>query len=341
MSTERDSKQLKRGRNPIEQVGRKPPKLGQIPQGNPTSTGGFLKPNGFSGGGGIRGSFSGRLGEEGIPNRGSGVVEIGPPNPDLSTDYFPGTPTNYVVPVAKIARRFKYNLMQSPQLGLVIITEREQKDPISKRSGMENRRYTMLNVPAWNYMKAKFEKNPNNPEEVKNAEQIWEDWTIEGVVRSEEGQEEKDYKDELGKERLINTIVRGYAHVHNAWPKNIKSGTNLYLILKKIKQKAHKIDPYSSVINDTSPSTTSTNNGNITETPFQLISWADSRYDIPPDSELEYEDEFGVRHRGKYIYIGSVETPATYPKDIKLLGKSDINLDSLLAEPKIFIFVDA
>lgn len=339
MSTKRDSKQLKRGRNPIEQVARKPPKLGQTPQGNPTSTIGFLKPNVFSGGGGMRGSFGGRLGSEGIPNRGSGVVEIGPPSPDLSTDYALGTPTNYVIPGAKIARIFKHNLMQSPQLGLLIITKREQKDPITKRSGMETRRYSMLNIPAWNYMNAKLEKKPHNPEEVITAEKKWEEWTIEGVVRTEEGQEEKDYKDELGKERLINTIIRGYAHVHNAWSKNIKSGTNLYLILKKIKQKAHKIDPYSSVINDASPPT-STNNGNITEIPFQLISWADSRYDIPPDSELEYEDEFGVRHRGKYIYVGSVETPATYPKDIKSFGKSDINLDSLLAQPKIFIFVD-
>ena len=171
MTTERttNGNQLKRGRNPILETVKKPPPLGQTPTGVPTSTVGWSKPNSFKGG--LRGSSSGRLGQEGPPSRGTGVASFLPePSPDLTTDYFPGLPTNYTIPYAKIVRRYKHELIKSPQVGLLVLTQKEQTNLVTKRTGMENRRYSIVNIPAWNYMQSKTEKKPTSPEEVLSAE---------------------------------------------------------------------------------------------------------------------------------------------------------------------------
>ena len=331
------------GDNPIYEVARKPPPLGQNPPGNPASSEGRTKPDSFRRGR-IPIAATGRSGKEGMPKRGSGLSDQGnfvTPSPTMSTDYSTGWPTNYQIPFAKIARKFKHPLMLSPQRDQLVITMREKQDPITKRTGMESRRYSILNIPAANFLLQQWEKMPTSEDEVLSARGLWKEWTIEGVVRTEEGQEEHMSKDQVGRERIFNVTVKGYAYVHNGWG-NVRSGTRLWLVLKKRKPNEEiKHSPFSNATQNLDTSSVHTiGTKNKTNRPFQLAFWADPKLDTPPDSVLQYEDEFGNRHRGLALYIGMVESPGMNNRDMRDLGQVDVNLDALIAQHKIWIFVD-
>lgn len=334
------------GRNPISDVSRKPPPLGQNLSSHPASTSGFVQPSWFGAGGadgrGGKRSTEGRSGELGPRGSSRGVVQDilnMPATPSMSTDYATGWQTNAIIPYAKIVRKYKQPLLVAAQLYQLIITKVEKKDPTNVRKE-EERRYSPLNVPAWNFLQALSEDMPTSSEEVTTAEQVWKNWGTEGTVRSEEGAEYTDSIDERDKERVLNFVIRGYAFVYNTWGNNIRSGTRLYLILKKKKIQSVKqwdLNPNGTgdVQNVSAMSRTS-----LTDKPFQLSFWAHHQYDHPPDKILEYEDEFGFRHRGKAIYIGFAEKGSAFNPNQRTVSNVNTSLSSILAQPQFWIFLD-
>lgn len=328
------------GRNPITQITKKVPQLGVPIPGPPSSGSGFVRPSFFAG---PQRFATGRLGSEAIPSASAGVVNQLSnilPSPSFSSDYAYGWPTNPQIPYAKIVPRYQLPLLTAPQRYQLMITKKQIKDPLwgLNRNIGESRRYTELNIPAWNYIQAKSEKMPATRNDVLTAEDIWNKWGIEGVVRTEEGQEDNDSTDERGKERLINCIVRGYAYIYNTWGNQVRTGTKLYLILKK-KQLTSKEEWILNPIGNDIQFISAGDRTELTPKPFQLCFWAHYQYDNPPDKILQYEDEFGDRHRGKAIYIGSaVDPPGSNQKTI---NNVNINITAILSQPNFHIFLDA
>ena len=334
------------GQNPITEVTRKPPPLGQTISGQPASTAGFVQPSWFRAGGarGTQGSrtTSGRLGAPGPPPGGPGVVETiqnAQPNPELSTDYAFGWLTNAVLPYAKIAKRFRLPMIKAPQRHMLRVTMRDKKDMISTRRD-EERRYTLLNIPAWNYHQARSEEMPATPEQVKTPDDVWSDWGIEGIVRTEEGHEDMSYLDERDKERVLNTVVRGYAFAYNTGGNRLRSGTKLYVVLKKKKLASSQEWSLNPLLRGDVPKPTAVSRATLTHMPFQLTFFADSDCDYPPDEVLQYKDEFGYRHRGKAIYIGFTEKGGAHNPNRRTTGSVDTSFQSILAQPQFFMFVD-
>lgn len=80
-----------------------------------------------------------------------------------------------------------------------------------------------------------------------------------------------------------------------------------------------------------------------TNRPFLLVPYAHSMYDVPPLSELEYMDEFGFIHYGKFIRIGRVDELRKSPECNSRVSYARIAVDawaSTMQSNKIFIQVD-
>ncbi len=337
-----------RGRNPIEQVARKPGPAGRFGEGQaktgerfgsisaPTRMSGvtvpYIKAPWYQGGQSIS---KGRFGAEALlRNSGGPIAATNFAAANFVTDTI-GFQTNHRVNYSKISRGFKTNIMETLQMHMLVITAKEVKDPALTRRSGESRRYTQLNVPAWNYCIARTQKRAETFNDVKLADDIWKKWTVEGIVVSEEGQEEPHHRDEIGKERLLNNTIRGYVYAFNIWGDNVRAGTKLWLILKQV-----PIDGIF-VLNTfgAEPQNIDMKNPEVSTRPFQLIPWAHHAYDSPPDSELIYEDDFGFRHRGKTIYVGRAER-GTYKLGERHTGEMSRSVQTIIAQGQIFMFVD-
>lgn len=328
---------LTTGNNPAVGALPKPSPLGISPNVAPTVTNSFVKPQVFSrvSGGRSRG-FGGRLGEEGL-KRGTGPIPSTgiTASPNLSTDYSTGFPTNYQVPYARIVKRFKHPLMTAKQKYQLVVTQREQIDRASRRKGMESRRYAVLNIPAFNWLQARSELKPDSMESVKSADSVWNDWTVDGIVRTEVGETEPGESGYGKEERLFNILVKGYGMTFNGWG-GVKNGTRLFLILKKQKISGeYELNPQGET-----DVTKIQKDSEFTDKPFQLSFWADPDHEYPTDEALQYTDEFGYVHRGVAIYIGVSERDATSKPTGRNVKDVNTKVSNLLAQNQLFIFLD-
>ncbi len=335
------------GGNPIAAVTKQPPQLGLRLPGNPGSKEGFVRPSWFAAGTSAGRRFAeGRLGSAGPlkPSRQGLPAAISQmaASPEMSTDYAFGWPTNYIVPYSKIVRNYKLPLLTAPQKHMLMIGKQELREPGYTRKG-EERRYTLLNIPAWNYLQARTERMPSSPEEVVGAEQVWRDWSVEGIVRNEEGADDPNYGSgrESERERLLNLIIRGYAFPHNAWGPNVGPGTRLFIVLTKRKIST-KTDWTLNPGGETDVRTPmATGRASLTNKPFQIAFWAHRDFDTPPDSVLQYTDEFGNRHRGLAIYLGFAETGSGSGGRSRTSESVNRSVSAILAQPQMWIFFDS
>ena len=326
-----DRKRPAGGNNPSNGISTKVPRFGT----NSASPAVFPyeKPSWYK----LGGLQNSRMGSEKSPSKNTGPLadtnfSIGKPAKDTI-----GFPTNYTVPYAKILRKFQFPIMDITQLGHLIITKREMKDPILNRKEMEARRYTQLNIVAFNYLQTICEEMPETEDDVISPDELWQKWTIEGIVRSENGQEEAYSRDEVGQERLINSVVKGYTYGFNIWKSDLEPGTKLWLILKKVKTDGvFSLNPQGRDDVRNIPKGNPSKNTNM---PYQLIPWAHPSYDYPTDSALIFYDEFGNKRRGKAIYVGRAE------RGVNIENKGSMknictDVSSIVSQPKIFLHVD-
>ena len=68
----------------------------------------------------------------------------------------------------------------------------------------------MANIPAWNWINYATEPQPINADSVLSAEELWDKWTIEGIVRSEEGELTQWDQPHLEHEQEIKPMSKHY-----------------------------------------------------------------------------------------------------------------------------------
>ena len=264
---------------------------------------------------------------------------------DFVTDTI-GWQTNNLIPYSKITKKYGLPIMTGPQNRQIIIT-RKDKGQTSLHDDRNfsytgNRRYIMANIPAWNWLQYAMEPQPTNSDNVLSAEELWDKWTIEGIVRSEEGELSQWDQPHLEheQERVFNTAIRGEIDTFDIWQVEKTVGTKLFLILMKVKKddkmcSGFNLNPYHLM------GSGSTYKSKKKSThPFQLVPYANKNYSYPPLEKLKYDDEFGYSHYGKVIYIGSVKdidnpfSEISYNENVR----SDINM--ILTQQKITIYLN-
>ncbi len=319
------------GGNPIFEVSRMAPQLGKYGAGPPTTIP-KLSPPWYKG--------------SGITNNRLGSIAplVSSPGPMEGVDFGQGNivtdtigfQTNYTIPSHKITRVYKNPMFDNKQVDMVVIIQKNTKHPISERNSKESHRYVVLNLPGWNYMQGKLQKLPLVWDSVKTAEEVWEKWAVEGIVRTEEGQDEAPHHDQVGRERMVNATMWGYAYTYNIWGNNVRPGTTLWLILKQIETSGYySLNTYAKDVQNLDLK----GNPELTDKPFQLIPWAHYNYTRPPLDVLMYYDEFNRRQIGKAIYIGRSET-GTMGSGQEKTNEIMTSLKSMLELKKMFVYVN-
>lgn len=341
------------GANPLDSMSRAAHSLGDNIAGPPAAMSGAARsrPGWFknAGGGDPREGFMGTVGVPPVSRTGPPAAAAMQASPDEEIPNSIGLMTNHSAPHAKIARALKHEIMSVSQVYQILVAQQERKDPILKRKGRETRRYTLLNIPALNYFLGVNSTMPASRTEIQSAQEFLDridtsgnvakegGWSIEGIVRTEEGAEDSyKSKREVTPERLFNSVVRGYAYTFNVFGPNARPGTALYIIVKKMrpaKDSKFKVRPWERAA---LPITA----GDRTPSPFQFTFFGDYRHDTPPLKKLEYLDEFGFRHYGVAIYIGRVSTHSPVNPQYRNTNKCATDLGAILTQPQFHIFMD-
>ena len=150
-----------------------------------------------------------------------------------------GWQTNNLIPYAKITKKYSLPIMTGPQNRQIIISKKDKgATSLEEESSSGNRRYLMANIPVWNWINYAMELQPTGADNVLSADELWDKWTIEGIVRSEEGELTQWDQPHLEheQERLFNTAIRGEIDTFDIWPVEKSVGTKLFLILKKLRK---------------------------------------------------------------------------------------------------------
>lgn len=289
----------------------------------------------------------GRMGTKRQPQRGPGPAagDMFGPSPTSPIRETPGWPTNFVIPYAKIPRAFpEESGMTAPQRGQIVITHRDKRDAGGREArGPESRRYSMLNVAMWNATQAKTTPFPQHADDVQSAEEVWENWTIEGVVRTEEGQYELPDVAERGRERLLNSVIRGHVWTRNVWAHpSVQPGTALYLVLKKESIPSDTAFTVRSGRQPQFPSAKTPKGSDRSSMPFQLSFYADHHHERVPHSVLEYTDEYGQRARGKALYLGRMANHMSQVPRFEQRNEAPIHrsVAAMLSMPECYVHVD-
>lgn len=355
MRVRADSSLSNVGANPMDGLASKRAPLGDTVNGPPSRMSGpaRTRPGWFAnvGGGSPREGFMGTVGVPPTSNIGPPDAAGMQPSPNGGPDRM-GLMTNASVPYAKIARRLRHALMATSQTYQLLFALKERRDPVLKRKNREARRYTELSVPALNFFLSMDSEKPETHLDVQSVEEFIDrvdasgraaktgGWAFEGVVRYDEGAEDM-YKpaEEVTEERMFVSVVSGHAVTFNTFGPNARPNTALYVIVKKMKVSNGSTPTFQQRPWEEKQVAPITAN-NKTPTPFQYTFWADYRYDTPPLSKLEYTDEFGFRHYGKAIYIGTVGSHAPQSPTYRDVGKCPWDLGTILKQPQFEIQVN-
>ena len=245
---------------------------------------------------------------------------------------------------------------------------REEEDATYARTKPLGERYSMFTLQRLNWSFALTEQKPTSDDDyIMDAETRMSTWSLDGVVRNEEGGEDhtgaQDYLD-AANEKVLNITIQGQAYIFNLWGNEIEPQTKLWFIVKRVPRDElpekyivnGKGEGHWAKINKTQAKTIfESRNINkfdnedddledddssiLTKNPFQVIPWASAKYDRPPPSELEYVDDFGEISYGKAIYLGRVQWTPRYVNGHRF-DKVWHNTVAAINSPKFWIFVD-
>jgi hypothetical protein len=216
---------------------------------------------------------------------------------------------------------------------MFIITK---KEPYSVR-GTKVKQFMMVNIPSFNYIMAMLYDSKTN---TKDALNTWQDWFVDGIVRTEEGYDETHHHQEKEKERRFNIYQKAETSTFNVWGNNVRRGTSLFFIFKQVELK--NTVRYDMSGNNQNIGVVKNEYPNEPFCPFQLIPWAHYKYDYPPESELEYIDNQGITQRGVAIYIGKSNDGLSYAATYLNDTFTDVtkSVGSIFSRGKIKIFLD-
>lgn len=219
--------------------------------------------------------------------------------------------SNPILSYHKIARRFKKNELNTDLTYHVVVTmaECKQETYSGKRlnGGVPETRHTMMTIHTFNFLQAKLCGIPNSIDDVKTAQELWNEWCLDGIGVSADGQDNQEQElnktQRTSRERVWNNIIGGPARTFDLWD-NQPPGTSLFLILKQVDAPSR----YRLGLDSSSYSTPSEpgSNPNRTPRPFQLVPWAKCGHKKPPLSVLRYKDDFGIVRVGVAIFVGTM-----------------------------------
>jgi hypothetical protein len=317
-----------RGQNPIDEMAHMIPNMGKF--GNrPPIVIPKMNPNFFS----LPPIPNNQLGQIG------GLISGGDP---ISATNFSGDEpntdvtqwmSNYDLQYTRDAKEISRKFVDFMQPMMVIIT---RKNP--EKVGSRVKQYIMVNIPGFNYiMAAQYDPKTMG---TKDAVDIWQEWFVDGIVRTEEGHDELHYHQEKEKERRFNLYQKAETSTFNIWGNSIRKGTRLYLIFKQVKlPNTVKYD-----MSGTGQNTKIIKNEYPNEDfcPFQIVPWAHYKYDYPPSQELEYIDNNGITQTGVAIYIGTSNSDLSYNSTYLNDTFTDVtkSVASIVSRGKIEVFVD-
>ena len=174
-------------------------------------------------------------------------------------------------------------------------------------------RHGIFNLPQINYLFATSEKKVKFDHHMMTAAERMEEWTLDGIVRTEEGSYNRyGMKEDPKAEKTINETIQGSARTFNIWNNKLETGTLLWLRLVRVPRwmipDYYILDASGHGQRSSKSSSSSLQDGVLTDHPFQLLPWADPMREMP-GKELEYTDDFGRRGRGMAIRVGRVDRP--------------------------------
>ena len=313
-----------------------------------------------------------------------------------------GINTNWYIPYARKAGKFAQSTFEDYVTGQVIFTNKDKHKALQRRTtqttlafdwpgdGQSNfgrnvsehgyresdlryvtnkplgERYSMFTLQRLNWSFALTELKPTNPEDkMMDAETRMSTWSLDGVVRNEEGGKDhtggEDYLDPAN-EKVLNITIQGQAYVFNLWGNDIQPQTKLWFIVTRVPRSKlpekyvvnASGEAHNATLNKTQAKTIFRKNfedgddtggddddgtSMLTDFPFQVIPWASAKYDRPPPDVLRYIDDFGEIGYGKAIYFGRVQWTPRYvnSKRFKEVWHHTV---AAVNSPKFWVFVD-
>jgi len=184
-------------------------------------------------------------------------------------------------------------------------------------------RYDMFNIVAWNYQQHLSERikgyksSPRNTDPIPDADAVWKKWWLDGIASNEQDGTPIPYIAGAGIKKTqrfkgINLCISGRATVLNIWGGNLRKGTKLYLILKKVYRSSgeYVLGDSRDTVKRVNISSDFDTKGDDVSTclPFQLVPYAHYKYTTPPLEEIIYKDENGIKCIGRVIYVGKSNT---------------------------------
>jgi len=269
-------------------------------------------------------------------------------DPQTETIGFPG---NHRVVYAKIARDIfrmpgKMSISQKYQL---IFTKKQKHELDKKITGRsyQERRYNMVNLPCLNYYLSnkRLEELRKNVDTPMTPRDVLTQWTLEGVVVTEEGSEFSNLNpDEAGKERIFNSGIRGRITTYSIWPGQPRPGTKLFLIIKRMPRVSkYTLHPTASFVEGKISKAYDENDNEIVDNlgPLQIIPWAENDCDYPPFEKLIYKND-GQKffEMAEVIYVGRVESNVEKAREhTDSAMYTDIN--QIVLQPTMLIHLDS
>ena len=294
------------------------------------------------------GSVTGRLADE-----------MSTPSIDGAVYTLNDIPSNWFVSITRNTIPFKDPSFQMPYDGQLVFAVTDRDASINSLSGdhaatAARRAYSKLpsrgvtgagdkvgifNLARWNWLSASSEKKVGPYDNMMTAAERWANWSVEGVVRNEEGKFNRFGGEEDPRaEKTVSMTKTGQSYCHNYWGRNdLKSSDLLWLLLvrraRSTLPKSMGLDAKGTGRKRTTPT------GNLTNFPFQLVPWAHPNYDGPSMDDLHYVDDYGRSAWGMAIYVGRVDDPSGMSNE-EYLKQSSTDTASSLMTDKMWIFLD-
>ena len=219
-----------------------------------------------------------------------------------------------------------YDRMLSESMPVFRFLAQEDED---RESGMD----VIANLPILNFILRSFsaEHKSKTPYDILNQ------WGFMGVITRIVRNEADSVKGYI--EAMEATIrIQGPILTMNVWGENVKPGTPLYFILKKVDNppSAYVIDPNGQHAKRVQTSARK----RLPRKSFQLIPYANDIHTRPPSSQVNYIDEDGTLKRGIRLCVGKAQYPP-HVRNANASASSAYNAHAMvIAAGQIWIMLD-
>ena len=221
----------------------------------------------------------------------------------------------------------RYDRMLSESMPVFRFLAQEEED---RESGMD----VLVNLPTLNYIlrSMSIENKTKTPYDILNQ------WGFMGVITRIVRNEADSVKGYI--EAMEATLrIQGPILTLNVWGENVKPGTPLYFILKKVDNppSAYVLDP-----SGQHSKRVQTQRKKLPRKSFQLIPYANDIHTRPPSNEVNYidDDEAKSLKPGLRIYIGKAQYPP-HVRNAYASASSAYNAHAMvIAAGQIWILLD-